>query len=361
MPQFSEMGSHFLVGLSGPALSPLDRKILASLKPAGILLFAYNFLHDAPYQEWLACFASLIAEVTKEIGREKFLISIDHEGGRVHRVPAPLTRFPYARTYANESSNVGRAMAAELKSIGVNFFLGPVVDVHSNPANPVIGDRAFGSSPEEVTVAALNFIESLHDQGILCCGKHFPGHGDTSTDSHLELPLVDKDLEALEHCEFLPFAGIIEAGVPAIMTAHILFPKVDPCRPATLSSTLLTSILRKSLRFKGVIVTDDLAMNAIASEFRKPETPALAIEAGCDLFCVSRFRQPDSDEPIELAVNLAMSAKRGEASPETLQASKNRLSALMCEVSMFVPSILPAGVLAEHGALRKRIEDTASD
>jgi beta-N-acetylhexosaminidase len=158
------------------------------------------------------------------------------------------------------------ALAAELKAIGVTLDFAPVLDVHTNPKNPVIGDRALGEKAADVARLGAAIIRTLQAQGIAACGKHFPGHGDTQADSHHELPLVEQPPERLREVEFAPFRAAIEARVATIMTAHVLVPAFDETRPATLSKRIVTELLREELNYDGVILSDDLEMKAVAGD-----------------------------------------------------------------------------------------------
>jgi beta-N-acetylhexosaminidase len=169
-----------------------------------------------------------------------------------------------------------------LKAVGVTLDYAPVLDVHTNPKNPVIGDRALAEKADQVATLGSAIVRTLQAEGIAACGKHFPGHGDTSRDSHHELPLVEHPPERLRAVEFAPFRAAIAAGVATIMTAHVLVPSLDESRPATLSSRVVTDILRRELGFDGVILSDDLEMKAIANEYAVPAAAARAIAAGCD-------------------------------------------------------------------------------
>jgi beta-N-acetylhexosaminidase len=180
------------------------------------------------------------------------------------------------------ATRFARAMAAELKAIGVTLDYAPVLDVHTNPQNPVIGDRALAARAGEVARLGSAIIRGLQDAGIAACGKHFPGHGDTSADSHHELPLVEHPIERLREVEFLPFRAAVEASVATIMTAHVFLPAVDEQYPATLSHKIVTGLLREELQFEGVIFSDDLEMKAIAAEYAVPRAAVMAIQAGCD-------------------------------------------------------------------------------
>ncbi|MFY8105431.1 MAG: beta-N-acetylhexosaminidase [Elstera sp.] len=282
-----DFGLHFLIGLQpSPTLTAHDQALLAEVRPAGITLFKGNFDRDQPEAIWRRRLADLLKRAQDAIRREKILVALDHEGGRVHRTPAGITHFPPARAYADRAEAVATVMAAELQSIGVNFILAPCCDIDSNPQNPVIGDRSFGPDADSVTQAALAFLRGLKAAGMIGCAKHFPGHGDTDLDSHHALPRLPFSTAELAARELLPFKALIAAGVPAVMTAHILFPAVAGDLPATLSPDILTGILRQQLGFSGVIVSDDLGMKAIAPWFDAPEAAVQAVLAGCDLLCI---------------------------------------------------------------------------
>jgi beta-N-acetylhexosaminidase len=214
-------------------------------------------------------------------------VSVDQEGGRVARLKAPFTVWPPMATLgrsgdASLAERFARALAAELTAVGITLDYAPVLDVHTNPKNPVIGDRALSETAADVARLGSAIIRGLQGGGIAACGKHFPGHGDTSTDSHVELPLVEHPPDRLRAVEFLPFRAAVEAHVATIMTAHILVPALDEHRPATLSKDIVTGILRNELRYQGVILSDDLEMHAIAARYEVPSAAVLAIAAGCD-------------------------------------------------------------------------------
>jgi beta-N-acetylhexosaminidase len=175
-----------------------------------------------------------------------------------------------------------RALASELRAVGITLDYAPVLDIHTNPKNPVIGDRALSEKAEEVARLGAAIVTALQTEGVAACGKHFPGHGDTHTDSHLELPLVEHPLERLRQVEFLPFKAAIAAGVATMMTAHVFMPALDEKHPATLSRRIVYDLLREELNFDGVILSDDLEMKAIASTYPVPSAAVLAIAAGCD-------------------------------------------------------------------------------
>src|SRR3954452_21732205 len=211
----SAVGDHFLIGLRAtPELHERDRALLADLRAAGVVLFKSNFQQDQPYEQWLPTLRKLVDDVRDTIRRDRIFIGIDHEGGRVCRTPAPITRFSYTARWAEQAGAVGQAMGVELASLGVNLNFAPVLDIHSNPANPVIGKRAFATTGEQVTAAALAFMRALQAEHVLACGTHFPGHADPDTASHRELPVLSRDLQGRRERELPPFRAAIEAGIP---------------------------------------------------------------------------------------------------------------------------------------------------
>ena len=246
----------------------------------GLILFSRNVA--SPEQV-----ADLAYDVSRLGGEWPAWVAIDQEGGRVARLRAPFTEWPPMATLGRArdeelASRFARALAAELRAVGVSLDFAPVLDVHTNAANPVIGDRALSDRAECVARLGAAIVRGLQDEGVAACGKHFPGHGDTSTDSHVELPVVEHPPDRLRAVEFVPFRAAIEAGVASIMTAHVLVPALDEERPATLSKTIVQGILRDELGYSGVIVSDDLEMRAIADRYSTPEAAVAAIAAGCD-------------------------------------------------------------------------------
>jgi beta-N-acetylhexosaminidase len=281
-----DTGLRFIVEPSSVRLTSLEKEQLQELRPAGIMFRKRNFLQEAPYEQWLGEYSLLLDDIRGAVGRPNLLVMIDHEGGRVHRFPPPVTRFPYPAFYASSEDSVRRvteAMAVELKSLGVNVSGSPVADIHSNPDNPVINQRAYGRTADEVCKRAVICARTLIENGIIPCGKHFPGHGDTGTDSHFALPVLDKSLEELQALELKPFEALISEGVTLLMTAHILLPHLDKNHPATLSPVILRNLLREKMGFRGVVVADALGMNAIKKTVDSDDFGILASKAGVDL------------------------------------------------------------------------------
>ncbi|CAN5648585.1 beta-N-acetylhexosaminidase [soil metagenome] len=342
------VGDHFILGLRPSlTLADADRALLSELRPSGVIVYKSNFHHDVPYADWLASFRALLFDVRKAIGRERIFIGIDHEGGRVCRTPKPITRFAYARHWVNEAAAVGRAMGNELASLGVNLSFAPVLDVDSNPKNPVIGQRAFASDPEAVAAAALLFADALAAEGVIACGKHFPGHGDTAQDSHYALPVVDRDLEGLRARELVPFAAAARAKIPMIMTAHVMFPPIDREVPATLSRRFVHGILREELGYDGVVVSDDIGMNAVSEIFDDPTAAVRLLASGTDLLMVcSHFTSTERARGFARAITDAIA--RGDLDRTEVARSRARLHALLDRTPQHAVIELPADVLAIH-------------
>lgn len=272
----------FCVGFQGKAPSP-EVVELQRRGVSGAILFARNI--DSAQQA-----AALNAEL-KSLAPGPFLSSVDQEGGRVMRLRAPFMPLPTMRLLGQAADptlarRLGAAMGAELRELGFDLDFAPVLDVDTNPANPVIGDRSFARESELVSALGSALIEGLQGAGVAACGKHFPGHGDTSQDSHLVLPSLPHSMERLEAVELPPFAAAIRAGVASIMTAHVIFEALDPSHPATMTRPALDGILRDRFGFDGVVISDDLEMRAIADNFGIEEAVVRGVNAGVDLFLV---------------------------------------------------------------------------
>jgi beta-N-acetylhexosaminidase len=275
-----QIGRLLIAGFDGPQV-PVELKALTrEFGLGGVILFARNI--EEPEQV-----AELSFEAARLVPDFPLWVSVDQEGGRVARLKAPFTQWPAAATLGRSgdialAERFARALAAELRAVGITLDYAPVLDVLTNPKNPVIGDRSISEKAVDAARLGAAIVRTLQAEGIAACGKHFPGHGDTQVDSHLELPIVEHPVERMRQVEFLPFKAAIDAGVATVMTAHVLAPALDEKRPATLSHRVVTGLLRGELGFEGVILSDDLEMKAIAGEYAVPAAAVLAVEAGCD-------------------------------------------------------------------------------
>jgi beta-N-acetylhexosaminidase len=345
------LGKHFLIGLRPTTeLHPDDRRLLSALRPAGVIVYRGNFADDLSYEAWHARFAALIAAVRDAIGRDRVLVGIDHEGGTVLRPPPPITPYGFARRWADRAGAVGRAMGIELASLGVNLSFAPVVDIDSNPANPVIGPRAFAADAGGVIAAARAFIAGIQAQGVLACPKHFPGHGDTAVDSHLGLPVITADLAALRERELRPFAAVAQGPIHLVMTAHIVYPAIDPGVPATMSRVLIDGVLRGELGYRGAVVTDDIGMRAVSAMFDAPGACARVVASGTDLIMVCSH-WTSTDRAYAMAEDLERARAAGALTEDVLATAGARVDALLAASTTHAPRLLPAELLAEHAAL----------
>jgi beta-N-acetylhexosaminidase len=316
-------------GLTAPT-ELLDR--IARSEVGGVMLFRPNI--ESPAQ--VAALVSALRQAGPPAA--PLVASVDQEGGLVQRLRSPLTVWPDMGSVAaagdvQRTRAVGRALGGELAALGIGWDFAPVLDVHTNPRNPVIGNRAFGSRVEMVTDHALAFWRGLRDAGLLGCGKHFPGHGDTQTDSHLELPRVSHADERLRSVELAPFAAAARAGIEALMTAHVLYPAWDDKVPATLSRRIAHDILRGELAFTGMLVSDDLGMRAVADHFTVEDLVVESLLAGVDHFLVRepRERQLRAFEAL---------VKAGEAKGEVrarIKESAERVSRFKAKLSVPMP------------------------
>ena len=276
-----------LIGSFAGSDVPVEMRSLArEFDLGGITIFRRLGNIESPEQV-----AGLAFDI-RSLGRElPAWVGIDQEGGRVARLRSPFTEWPPMAVLGRSdkpelAKKFARALAAELAAVGISLDYAPVLDIHTNPKNPVIGDRALGETPDVVSRLGRIIIEELQRAGVAACGKHFPGHGDTASDSHVELPIVEHPPDRLRAVEFVPFKEAIAAGVAFIMTAHVRVTTIDDERPATLSPKIVQKILREELGFAGVIVSDDLQMNAITNSYTLGDAAVAAIAAGCDTLLV---------------------------------------------------------------------------
>ena len=279
-------GDFLIIRVDEPTLSPELTDFFQEFRPIGVHFGKEAFVEDTNYENWMSAYKALKTGVLEATGRDKMIWALDHEGGRVHRVPPPITRFSYPLNWAEQAGQMGRIFAEQLTSLGINVLFGPSLDIYSNPENKVIGPRAFGKSAVEVDEYSEAFIRAIEKKNIIPTIKHFPGHGDTLEDSHFELPILKKDLGALEELELLPFRYAINGGAMAVMLAHILFPEIDSEYPASLSAKIAKELLRDTLNYSYVTFTDDLDMKAISERYSPEQiaTQLLSCETNFAIF-----------------------------------------------------------------------------
>jgi len=320
-----KVGQMIMIAFEGTQASEMVRHMIAERHVGGVILFRGNMVSPAQ-----------VAALTRELQEIALLsppglplfIATDHEGGIVQRIVEGVTPLPgnmaLGATWSEEDVRASAAIAAgELLAMGINVNLAPVVDVNNNARNPVIGVRSFGSQPEQVARWGAITIQTLQERGVVATAKHFPGHGDTTVDSHIALPAIEHSLARLEAVELLPFRAAIQAGVDAIMTAHVTFPALDPQPglPATLSPRVVTELLRQKLGFQGLIITDDLEMGAIVERYSVPAAAVMALKAGADIL-LFRYNHDYQAQAIDAILEAVRS---GEIPAERIEQSVERI------------------------------------
>lgn len=286
-----KIGQMIMVSIPGKKLDTVTRRILKEYIPGGIILFGYNLSSKEADRK----FIDILQKESMKYAGIPLFISIDQEGGRVKRITDGVTQFPgnmALGVVADEEMvyDMARILGIELRRVGINMNLTPVVDVNNNPDNPVINNRSFGSRPEIVSKMGVAYIRGIQRSRCVAVAKHFPGHGDTDKDSHLTLPVIRYTMQRLEKIEFKPFIESIDTDVEAVMTAHIAFPDILKNNlPATLSKYFLTDILRKKMHFGGLIISDDLEMDAISELMDLGTAAVKSINAGADIVLISSY------------------------------------------------------------------------
>jgi beta-N-acetylhexosaminidase len=354
------VGQRFMVGFEGQAASSDVKALIREFGVGHVVLFARNVA--APEQ---------VAELVRELQSaargashaQPLFVAVDQEGGRVARLKQPWTVWPAARAVgrtgsADTAREMGRALAEELRACGIRYDFAPCVDVDTNPRNPVIGDRSFSDDPDLVARLGAAMIEGLQQGGVAASAKHFPGHGDTEVDSHLELPSVDHSRSRLDEVELRPFRAAIAASVASVMTSHVLVREIDDARPATLSPAVITGLLRQELGYGGVVVTDDLEMQALAKHWRPAQIAVLGAQAGCDLFALSKSH----DAQVEAIEALVRACESGEIAFKEQEAAEGRVRALKERfLAGYVdPDPRQARLAAEDGRHRALAEEIAA-
>lgn len=356
-----KIGQLIVAGFEGTTVTEEVKTLITKYHVGNIILFERNC--KTPKQVF-----ELVSELQKiaiESNGVPLFIAIDQENGMVARLYQGVTHFPgnmaqAAASNPEDSFLIGKYTGEGLKTLGINFNLAPSLDVNNNPKNPVIGVRSFGDSPEKVAGFGESAIRGMQEAGIIATAKHFPGHGDTEVDSHLGLPTVAHDKHRLHSVELYPFKRAIEAGVKAIMTAHILFPALEGDKlPATLSKRILTNLLREELGYKGLIITDCMEMKAIDNNYTTEEAVPLAVKAGADLICISH----SFNKQISSINNIYEKLQQGELTMAMLEDRVNRILKAKEElgtnyhINASFQDIQPYLDLKEHQQLAHRVSE----
>jgi beta-glucosidase-like glycosyl hydrolase len=337
-----KVGQMIIVAVPGSSMNNAIKAILKSYVPGGVILFGYNLASLESNKK----FIGEMQEYSQQSSGIPLFVSIDQEGGRVVRITSGVTQFPgnMAAGIGRDCSLTylwGRILGLELRRCGINMNLSPVLDVNNNPFNPVINTRSFGSDPRVVASLGTCYIRGLQESGCMAVGKHFPGHGDTNLDSHSTLPVILSNMRRLEKIELYPFTEAISSSVEGIMTAHISYPKIlGNNDPATISPYFLTRLLRNDLKFKGLVITDDMEMAAISQRLELGEAAVQSILAGADIVLISSYGRN---------IQLVVSAIRHAVSAGRI--SQERLNESVCRI---LEAKMRYGIMAyEHGRVRR--------
>ncbi len=352
MTMEEKIGQLVLVGLEGYIMDENTRSMIEDYKVGGFILFARNV--ESPNQ-LLELINSL--KSANSINKIPLFISVDEEGGKVSRMPAEIKKLPTNKEIGKTndgdySYGIGGILAKELKSFGFNMNFAPVLDINSNPRNPVIGDRAFGSDAETVSKLGLKTMKGMQEGRVIPVVKHFPGHGDTAIDSHVGLPSVSHDLERLESFELLPFDSAINNGADAVMIAHILMTGIDDQNPASLSKDIVTGLLRNRLNFDGMVITDDITMGAITENYEIGAASVKAVNAGGDIVLVCH----GNDNEIAVISTLAEAVQKGTISEDRLDESIYRILKLKEKYSLMDVEISSVDVSDINSEIMKALQ-----
>ncbi|WP_083677660.1 beta-N-acetylhexosaminidase [Paenibacillus sp. FSL R7-0337] len=347
-----KIGQMLLVGVQGKTAGAEARKMIAEDKVGGIILYSGNV---GNLKELVQLTNAL--KQSNSGNPAPLFISVDQEGGKVSRLPDDYAAFPSNAAVgsgddATAAGTLGELLGRAVKSSGFNMDFAPVLDINSNPDNPVIGDRSFGNSAELVTRLGIAEMKGLERAGVIPVVKHYPGHGDTSVDSHLELPVINKTETQLAALEWLPFQAAIREKADAVMVAHILYPKLDPDKPASLSQVIIGQQLRGQMGYEGVVITDDMTMGAIIKNYSLPAAAVESVLAGSDILLVAH------EYKNEQAVRAALldSVKNGSVSEARIDESVYRILSLKAKYQLTDEAVpLPdlAGLNSDIQAWRK--------
>jgi beta-N-acetylhexosaminidase len=319
-----KIGQMVIAGISGTTINSNDKKLITQSKVGGFILYGENL--KTPQQT-----VQLLNQLKMENATNPLplLLSVDQEGGKISRLPGGLIPFPTNKEIGsiNQSQfsyKVGTLLGKELKGFGFNLDYAPVLDISSNPNNPIIGDRSFGNNPELVSKLGIQTMKGIQSQNMIPTVKHFPGHGDTSVDSHLELPIVHKNLTDLKKLELIPFERAIDNGADVVMVAHILLPNLDANFPSSMSKKIVTDLLRNQLQFGGVVITDDMTMKAITDHYNIGKAAVDSVSAGSDIILVAH-----DFNKIQTAISsIKKAVQNGEISEQRINDSVSRIITL---------------------------------
>jgi beta-N-acetylhexosaminidase len=319
MTMDEKIGQMVISGVDAYVNDEHSRELINKYHAGGFILLGQN-VKDT--NQVLNLLNSLKETNKKARNKIPLFLGVDQEGGRIDRMPPGFQKFPSYKAVgqinsSKLSNSIGKALAKEVKALGYNVDFAPVLDINSNPNNPVIGDRSFGSNSQIVTKLGIETMKGIRSENVIPAVKHFPGHGDTSVDSHTGLPVVNSDLTRLKSFELVPFAEAIKNNVDMIMVAHILFPKIDSQYPASMSKNIITNILRNDMKYNGIVITDDMTMGAILNKYDIGEAAVRSVNAGSDIILVCH----DYNKEIRVITSLKAAVENGTIPQDTVDRS----------------------------------------
>lgn len=324
-----KIGQMIFSSISGTELGAEEEKLIHQYKVGGIIVNKKNI--TSPSQ--MVAYMNSLKEENKN--NVPLFFGIDQEGGRIAKLPGDLRAIPshFEIGKQNDPSfafEIGTVLGKLVSSFGFNVNFAPVLDINSNPENPVIGDRSFGINPDVVSKLGIQMMKGIQGENIIPAIKHFPGHGDTSVDSHDELPVVQKTMPELEQMELIPFKQAIAEGADMVMIAHILLPSIDPEFPSSMSEAIITDLLREKIGFDGVVITDDMTMEAITNSFDIGKASVMSVKAGADIVMVAH----EFENVVKAITALTTAVENGEITEERIDQSVERILKLKNKYSL---------------------------
>ncbi len=325
-----KIGQLLIIGFEDSVMNDVTERMIEEYKIGGFILFSRNIVDENQLLNLINVLKTTNSENTTPL-----FISIDEEGGKVSRLPKVYKRLPESKVLGDINNpelsyEYGQLLGNRLNTLGINLNFAPVLDINSNPKNPVIGNRSFGNTSDVVINNGISVLKGLESTGVVPSVKHFPGHGDTSVDSHINLPTVNKTIDELKELELLPFKSAIEEDVDMIMVAHILFPKLDKIYPSTMSKSILNDLLREDLGYNGVVISDDMTMGAIIENYTLEEASFKFIKSGGDIALICHGQ----GNPILVINFIKDSIKNGEITIEEIDKKVYRILSLKNKYSL---------------------------
>lgn len=346
-----KIGQMIISGVDGYTLGPNTTKLIKDYHVGGFIILGENVKNT---NQLLSLVNSL--KTTNKSNSIPLFLGIDEEGGRITRMPHEFNRFPTNQTIGEVNNGtlsyqIGSLLSDELNAFGLNMDFAPVLDINSNPNNPVIGDRSFGTSPQVVSKLGIQTMKGIQSGNIISVVKHFPGHGDTSVDSHKGLPTVNNTMARLESFELVPFQQAIENHADGVMIAHILLPKIDAQYPSSMSKAIITDMLRKDLNFDGVVFTDDMTMGAITKNFNISDAAVKSVQAGTDIILVCNLYSNE----IAVIQGIKEAVQKGELSEERINQSVYRILKLKEKYKLNDQTVNQVDVARINGKIAKTL------